>query len=63
MIKQANTADREEIPKIQYGDLQKKIKKSARRNKQIWTEDLANKAEVATSIKDSRTLYNITKVL
>jgi hypothetical protein len=55
--------DREEILKIQYGDLQKKIQKSSRRDKRIWTEDLANRAEVAARINDSRTLYRITKVL
>jgi hypothetical protein len=63
MISQANTADREEILKIQYGDLWKKIKKSTRRDKQIWTENVANKAEVSASMNDSRTLYRITKVL
>jgi hypothetical protein len=33
MINQADTADRKEILKIQYRDLQKKIKKSIRRDK------------------------------
>jgi hypothetical protein len=55
--------NREEILKIQYRDIRKKIKKSIRRDKRIWTEDLANKAEVAARINDSRTLYRITKVL
>jgi hypothetical protein len=55
--------DTEETLKNQYGDLWKKIKKSIRRDKRIWTEDLANKAEVAASINDSRTLYRITNVL
>jgi hypothetical protein len=32
MINQADTADRKEILKIQYRDLQKKIKKSIRRD-------------------------------
>jgi hypothetical protein len=40
MINQVNTMDREEILKIQYRDLRKK---STRRDKRIWIEDLANK--------------------
>jgi hypothetical protein len=43
MINQANTVDRDEILNIQYRDLRKKIKKSTRRDKGIWTGDLANK--------------------
>jgi hypothetical protein len=55
--------DREEILKIQYRDLRKKVKKSTRRDKRIWIEDLANKAEVAASINDFRTLCRVTEVL
>jgi hypothetical protein len=63
IINQANTMDREEILKIQYRDLRKKIKKSTRGDKRIWTEDLANKVEVAASINVSQTLCRITEVL
>jgi hypothetical protein len=52
MINQTNTEDRTEILKAQYGNLWKKIKKSIKRDKRIWIEHQANKAETATSIHD-----------
>ncbi|XP_030762005.1 uncharacterized protein LOC115886842 [Sitophilus oryzae] len=47
----------------QYLTKNKEVKRSARRDKRLWTEELAEKAQMAAEINDSRTLYRTTKTL
>lgn len=46
-----------------YNNIHKHVKRSARRDKRIWTENLAKDAENAAATNRSRDLYTITKKL
>ena len=41
----------------------KEVKRSARRDKRVFVEELANEAETAAAIGDLNTVYKITKQL
>ena len=44
-----------------YNSVNKEVKKSCRRDKRVWYENLAAKAESAVANKDMKLLYDITK--
>jgi hypothetical protein len=47
----------------EYSEINKRIKRYARRNKRPWANKLAHKAQLAAEISNSRKLYQITKQL
>lgn len=47
----------------EYAELNRQVKKNVRRNKREWIEELAQKAEEAERIGDTKQLYGITKKL
>jgi len=49
--------------KTEYRELDKDVKKSARADRKVYTEKLADEAETAASKRDMQTLYRITKTL
>ena len=60
-----NSADATTIPTLlaEYSEINKRVKKSARRGKRAWTDKLAHKAQLAAVINNSREFYQTTKRL
>ncbi len=49
--------------KEQYNQINKKVKRSARKDKNLYTDVKASEAEIASKRGDLKTLYKITKQL
>ncbi len=58
-----NSPETKEELKAEYSEQDRKVKRSARKDKRDYIEDLAGKAETAAIHGDSRELYRITKLL
>jgi hypothetical protein len=60
-----NSADDTTRPTLlaEYSEINKCVKRYARRDKRAWADKLAHKAQLATEINNSRELYEITKWL
>ena len=59
----ANSHETEQVLRQEYKVRDKLVKRSARKDKRDYVEDLANQAEVAARKGNSRELYKITKLL
>jgi hypothetical protein len=57
-----NTAEKVNL-KRQYWEVNRSVKKDARRDKRTWAENLAQSAQNAADSKNSRDLYRITNQL
>ncbi|XP_056022145.1 uncharacterized protein LOC130055022 [Ostrea edulis] len=49
--------------KEQYGDKDKEVKRSFRKDKRQWVDDMANEAQEAANIGNMKTVYDVTKLL
>ncbi len=58
-----NSPETKEELKVEYSEKYRSVKKSARKDKRDYIEDLASQAETAAIHGDSRELYRITKLL
>jgi hypothetical protein len=60
-----NSTDNKTRPTLlaEYSEINKRIKRYARRDKRAWADKLAHKAQLAAEINNSRELYQITKRL
>ena len=60
-----NNADDETKPTLlaQYAEINKRVKRYARRDKRAWADKLANKAQVSAEGNNLKEIYQITKRL
>jgi hypothetical protein len=51
------------ILEAEYSELNKRVKRSARRDKRAWADKLAHTVQLAAEAKNSRELYHVSKRL
>jgi hypothetical protein len=62
-LNQCRTCQQKAKAQAEYTEIDKRVKKSVRKDKRQWVDDLAQKAEEAQKKGDIKELYNITRKL